>query len=276
MAAEKLFISQPSVSQAIKELESIYRVKLFERYPKQLFPTEEGDLLYHYAREILGLYDEASRQIQFLSNNAAIQIGANISVGTVLIHQYIEEFRKVYPDVTIDVKVTGSVRLSQLLKDHVIEFALMEDLLYDNRLIQEPFMEDRILLVCSPEHDLAGKKRITYRSLAGRRFLLREPGVGVRDKFDYLLKSRDISIEIAWESSDNIALIHAAKRNYGIAVVPYLLVKDELDKGELVILDLKDDALKRNLNISYHKDKIFNKWTQAFIDIVKSGMHETP
>lgn len=54
LAAEALYISQPSVSQAIKELEEYYGVRLFERYPKRLYPTPEGDLLYNYCRQILG------------------------------------------------------------------------------------------------------------------------------------------------------------------------------------------------------------------------------
>ena len=51
-AAESLFISQPSVSQAIRELEEYYGTKLFERYPKKLYPTPEGDVLYNYCVQI--------------------------------------------------------------------------------------------------------------------------------------------------------------------------------------------------------------------------------
>lgn len=269
LAAESLYISQPSVSQAIKELEEFYKVKLFERYPKKLYPTAEGDLLYEYAKQILGLYEEIKEEIVFLSDNATIKVGANISAGTVLIRKYIDRFHELYPDVRVSVKVSGSSKLRRMLVEHALDFAIMEDLINDTGLIQEPFYNDRIVFVCAPDNIFAEKKRIKLTDLKNCEFLLREKGVGVRDKFDYLMMLNNIQIDPVWESGNTRALINAAKENYGIAVLPYLLVKDELESGGLAELNITDESLERKLNIVYHKDKIFNKWTSAFIDVIK-------
>lgn len=129
MAAESLFVSQPSVSQAIKELEAYYGAKLFERYPKKLYPTPEGTLLYEYATQIFGLYDKVKEEIKFMTDNVTIKVGANISAGTVLIRDYIDKFHEVFPRVKIEVKVTGSSKLKQKLIEHEIDLALMEDLI---------------------------------------------------------------------------------------------------------------------------------------------------
>ncbi len=269
LAAESLFISQPSVSQAIKELEAFYGVKLFERYPKKLYPTAEGDLLYAYAQQILGLYEKVKEEIHFLSDIATIKVGANISAGTVLIRKYIDKFREKYPNAKIEVKVTGSAKLKRMIMEHEIDFALMEDLVHDTNLIQEPFYNDRIVLVCSSENEFAKRSGLKFGDLENCEFLLREKGVGVRDKFDYIMMLNDMKVDVAWESSNTRALVNAAKENYGIAVLPYLLVKEDIDEGSVALLDVDDDALNRNLNIVYHKDKIFNKWTNEFIDIVR-------
>lgn len=268
-AAERLFISQPSVSQAIKEIEEYYGVRLFERYPKKLYPTDEGSLLYTYACQILGLYDEVKEEIQLLSDNVTIKAGTNISAGAVLISKYIDRFHEIFPNIRISVKVTGSAKLKKMLDDHDIDFALMEDLVYDSSLIQEPFYNDRIVFVCSPDNELAGKKSVKISDLTGCDFLLREKGVGVREKFDYMMMLNNITVEPAWESSDAVALINAAKHNYGIAVLPYLLVKSEIDNGSVVELKVKDASLNRNLNIVHHREKIFNKWTNEFINIIR-------
>ena len=268
-AAESLFISQPSVSQAVRELEDYYEVKLFERYPKKLYPTAEGDLLYAYARQILGLYDKVKEEIQFLSDNVTIKVGANISAGTVLIRKYIEAFHEIYPNARVMVRVTGSSKLKKMIMDHEIDFALMEDLVFDTNLVQEPFYNDRIVLVCSPDNALAKKKHLQYSDLTGCDFLLREKGVGVRDKFDYIMMLNDITIAPVWESSNTKALINAVKDNYGVAVLPYLLVKDEIDDGSVAVLDINDDSLNRNLNIVYHREKIFNKWTLKLMELIR-------
>ena len=268
-AAESLFISQPSVSQAVRELEDYYEVKLFERYPKKLYPTAEGDLLYAYARQILGLYDKVKEEIQFLSDNVTIKVGANISAGTVLIRKYIEAFHEIYPNARVMVRVTGSSKLKKMIMDHEIDFALMEDLVFDTNLVQEPFYNDRIVLVCSPDNALAKKKHLKYSDLTGCDFLLREKGVGVRDKFDYIMMLNDITIAPVWESSNTKALINAVKDNYGVAVLPYLLVKDEIDDGSVAVLDINDDSLNRNLNIVYHREKIFNKWTLKLMELIR-------
>lgn len=274
LAAEALYISQPSVSQAIKELEEYYGVRLFERYPKRLYPTPEGDLLYNYCRQILGLYDEAKKDILSLTGKAAISVGANISAGTVLIEKYIDRFHEKYPDVRVFVKVAGSSALTNMLTRHQLDFALIEDLIFDTKLIQKPFYNDRIVFICSPDDPMASKKNIKFDDLRGRDFLLRNRGVGVRDKFDYLMKLHDIEVEPLWESANTKALINAAKAGYGIAVLPYLLVREDIESGNVAQMDVESEALTRKLNITYHKDKIFNKWSKELIDIIESYSEE--
>lgn len=198
-----------------------------------------------------------------------IRVGANISAGTVLIRKYIDKFHEKYPDAKVEVKVTGSSKLKRMVMEHEIDFALMEDLVHDTNLIQEPFYHDMIVLVCSPENELAKRRGLKFSDIEDHDFLLREKGVGVRDKFDQIMMLHDMQIEAAWESSNTRALVNAAQEDYGIAVLPYLLVKDYIENGSVAMLDVDDGALNRNLNIVYHKDKIFNKWTDEFISIVR-------
>lgn len=270
LAAESLYISQPSVSQAVKELEEHYGVKLFERYPKQLFPTAEGDLLYRYAKQVFGLMQEIEKEIPALSERGTIAIGANISAGTVLLRRYIKKFSEEFPDAKVKVTVAGSTKLKSMIYDHTVDLALMEDLPNEPALVQESFYKDRLVLVCSPDNKLAGKRAIKFKDLRGQEFLLRAKGVGVRDRFDYIMNLYDMEVEPLWESSNTRSLINAAMDGLGIAVLPYLLVKKEIDRGSVKVLDVKEELLHRNLNIVYHKDKIFNRWLTRFAEIVRT------
>ncbi len=270
LASEALFISQPSVSNAIKELEEFYNIKLFERYPKKLYPTQEGEILYNYGTQILGLYEQIHREFLLMSEYGHISVGANITAGTMMMQTYIDAFHKMYPDVRVKVVVAGSAELSRMLLENELDLALMDDLYYEKGLVQKPFYQDRIVLVASPGHPLAKRKRLKLENLAEENFLLRSKGVGARDQFDYLMKRNGHIIEPLWESANTKALVNAARAGYGIAVLPYLMVKKDIEEGSVVQLNVKDPSLNRSLNITYSRNKVFNNWIKYFIKVVNT------
>ncbi|MCR5388473.1 MAG: LysR family transcriptional regulator, partial [Lachnospiraceae bacterium] len=101
---------------------------------------------------------------------------------------------------------------------------------------------------------------------------------GVRDMFDSILKIHGIDAKVGWECTSSDAIIDAVKNNLGIAVLPYLLVKKELDNNEISEISLSDVSLSRNINITYHKDKVLTEPLCHFIEFVrdigrKSGEH---
>ncbi|MBR2779001.1 MAG: substrate-binding domain-containing protein [Firmicutes bacterium] len=215
------------------------------------------------------MFDEVEKEILFISERATITIGANISAGTVLLKRYIDRFAEQYPLIKVDVRVAGSGKLRKMIYDHEVDFALVEDLVRESNLVQVPFYHDQIVFVAAPDHPKTKKKDLKLEDFAEENMLLRDKGVGVRDKFDQLMKLREVEIEPSWQSSNTRALINAAEAGYGVAVLPYLLARDEIECGRLAVLDVREADLKRNLNITYHKEKIFNKWVEDFIDIIK-------
>ena len=104
-AAEKLYMTQPAVSQTIKELEQESGVCFLERYNRKVVPTESGRLLYQYACHILGLYQDLEQHLKETEGVRTIRIGANLSVGVKMLRGFIRAFEKKYPD--IQVKVDG-------------------------------------------------------------------------------------------------------------------------------------------------------------------------
>ena len=161
-AAEKLYMTQPAVSQTIKELEQESGVCFLERYNRKVVPTESGRLLYQYACHILGLYHDLEQHLKETEGVRTIRIGANLSVGVKMLRGFIRAFEKKYPDIQVKVTVSGSVRLMELLKTHQIDLGLMEDLPGETDYIQEPFAKDRTLIVAAPDHPLAGGEYVRF------------------------------------------------------------------------------------------------------------------
>lgn len=268
-AGAKLNMSQPSVSQAIKELEEYFDVVLFERFANSLYLTAAGERLRDYAMHIVSFFDEAERKIKNPDSSNQIRVGANLTIGTIMIHQYIKKFNRKYPHINVAVSVSNSVKIEEKLNRNELDLALMEETVRKNYLHTEIFCDDRIVIIAYPEHELCSKKDVSFEDITKEKILLREKGSGVRDKFDYLAYLREIKLNPLWESSSTTALVNAVKEKVGIAVVPYQLVKKELDSGTVKELKVMDMNLDRKLMIVTSKHKYITEPLKEFIDIVR-------
>ncbi len=84
-AGEKLLMAQPAISLAIKELEDMYGVRLFERIRRNIYPTEQGKTLYQYATTLLAMYDEMNDIMRNLDEKSTIRIGSSITVSNYIL-----------------------------------------------------------------------------------------------------------------------------------------------------------------------------------------------
>ena len=266
-AANKLFMTQPSISQAIKELENYYGVVLFERLSRKLYITSSGKKLYQYAKHIIKLFDEANNDLRQNSLQKKLIIGANYTAGVVLIHKYIKKFNKLYPNSEIMVNVNKSSILIEMIRKNELDLALIEEIKNKSDFIEDFFYNDRIVVVAHPKHHLFSKKEVTASDIVNERLLLREKGSGVRNLFELRINQIGLFFKPYWESTSTTALINAAENNIGIAVLPFQLIKDHIASGSLRELKVKDMDFNRKLAIVYHKNKLLTSAMKDFIKI---------
>jgi len=269
---KQLDMSQSAVSQAIKEVEEYFKVILFERFSKQLFITDSGKELRDYALHIVSLLDEVEVKLKNPEISGNIRIGANITIGTTLIHQYIKKYNQMHPLVNIMVSVNNSRRIEEMLNNNDLDFALMEETVRNTYLDSEVFCDDKMVVISYAENKLCKKEIVTFEDLSKEKILLREKGAGVRDTFEHIAYLRGIKLEPVWESSSTTALVNAVKEHIGIAVVPYQLVKQELEKGTIVEIKLSDVNLSRKLTIVTNRHKYITEPVREFIELVR-GFH---
>ena len=98
-AAKDLYITQPSVSQAITELEKYYEVRLFERFSHRLYLTPSGERLRTYAQHMLNLSEQARQDLIDLSHEGSVRIGASLTIGTYLLPGLISTFQVNFPHI---------------------------------------------------------------------------------------------------------------------------------------------------------------------------------
>lgn len=272
-AAEKLFLAQPAVSLAIRELEQYYGIQLFDRIARKLYITEAGKQFLEYALHITSLFQEMETGIKNWDSIGFMRIGSSITIGTHFMPGFVETFRSLYPEIKVQVTIHNSKQIENMVLNNEVDFALIEGVLHTEHLIAEELMEDELVLVCGMNHPLANQATISLEQLKEQSFLLREPESGARELFDSILLSHGVSVEPQWESVSTGAILLAVRKGLGLSAVPYYLVKDFLDTRQLHQLKLDSIDFKRQFHIIYHKNKYLTKSARSFIEICKSNVH---
>ena len=267
-AAQELHLAQPSVSLAIKELEEYYGIRLFDRIGRNIAPTECGEEFYEYAVHIVSLFDEIEKKMRNWDAFGTLRVGASITIGThilpVLIHRYQEKSQ----NLTIEVKVSKSSSVEDDLIHSSIDLGLIETQPSHPDLRAVPFMKDSMCAIVPPDHPLISSESVSLAELARFPFLMREKGSAGRELLDAGFSLHQISVRPRWESTSTQAIVKAVAEGLGVAVLPFLLVKKDIEEGTVRQIPL-EQPIERDLNIIYHKSKFLTDNMKSFIDLCK-------
>ena len=274
-AAKKLYMTQPSVSQAIRELEEHYDTRLFERLYRRLYPTPAGERLYQYASKVLDMFDEMEASLKGDAQPQSLELGLFFTAG-MLAQPWLSEFRTKYPTTEVHVQVWKGSELKRLLRCAALDIAIMEESPGDEDLIQEIFAEDRLVAVTAPDDPLLKKGKIDVDTLVSQPLLLREQGAGVRDQFEAQMRSLGHSIRPRWESASSLVLLDAASHREGIAILPYELARHALKSGQVSEIPVEGIDFRRRMALTWHRDKYITQAMQDFMDIVRATSLSCP
>src|SRR3954470_7796500 len=155
-AAEKLFRTQPAISLAVQRLETALEERLIDRSGNPLILTDAGRIVLEYARRFENLESEMQNSLAELRDNSAgrLIIGANESTSLYLL-QHIEEYRRLYPKVKVQVRRSLSSKVPIQLIDGDLELGVISYDPDDERLVSDVIFTDHLYFVVSPEHRLA-------------------------------------------------------------------------------------------------------------------------
>ncbi|NCD08308.1 MAG: LysR family transcriptional regulator [Negativicutes bacterium] len=268
-ASKTLFISQPTVSQAITDLENHYGIKLFERLNKRLYLTEKGSQLLSYARHVTSLMEEMEQVIKNSEKSGSMTIGATLTIGEALLPDLISSFNKEYPRLKVKAIIKNTLDIEELIIKNFVELAIVEGTVHSPDIVFEPFKNDELVLVCGMGHPLYGVKILLPKALADINFIVREKGSGTRELFDNTMSANEINWQPSWECNGSDILKSAALRGLGVAVISKRLVTQELKNKSLHALRIEGITLRRQFSIIYHKNKYMTESMKAFIALCK-------
>lgn len=259
--AKRLCITQPAVSQHIKYIESKYNIKLFDYIGKNLILTKLGQ---DFLNNILKLKTMSLSIENNLKNSKCISkslsFGATRSIGEFVMPNIIKNYLRDCPNANLSMVVDNTKTLLDMLKKGVLEFCFIEG--HFNKADYEThlFSYEDFIFIASPENHLAKKSNLCIEDLFGENLILREQGSGSRDIFELWLYEQNYSNKNfnSLLQVGNINLIKdLVKNNFGISIIYKVAVMDELEKKELIMLDINSMKLSHEFNFIYLKDSIF-------------------
>jgi LysR family transcriptional regulator, transcriptional activator of the cysJI operon len=267
-AAKTLYLSQPSVSLAIAELETEYGVKLFERLNHRLYLTTAGERLKSYARHILNLNAQAYKELSDLRQGGNLRLGGSLTTGTYLLPGLVVAFRAAHPDVDVFTQIDNTNVIEKLILEDRLDLGLVEGPTFSPDIVERTIRDDRLVVICSPRHPLASRKKVAAADLSGASFIIREPGSGTRLIYENALLEAGVAWKTAGIYNNTESIKHAVQADLGLAVVSLISIEEEVRLGLLVPLDIPDMKLTRKFKCIYHRQKFFTPAMQALLDVL--------
>ncbi len=268
LAANKLYIAQPTVSQTIIDLEKEYDTILFERLGKELKITPSGMFLLSRAKEIIAIHENLDQAMKNLNAQRPLKIGATLTIGNTLMSKLITMLNREYPDIDVSVYVDNTRLLEHRMIHNELDIALVEGIIIREEIQTEPILRDKLEIICSPKHPFAQKNSLRIEDLANQNFIMRERGSGTRAIFENIMLTNHVPFVTKWECSSSSAILDAVRHNLGLGILSYRCVKAYAQKGEIKICPIESLNMNRYFYLCYNQNHPFTSQMQDFSDMM--------
>lgn len=250
--ADKLDMSQPAVSIAIRELEAFYDTKLFERMNRQIYITETGNLLRQYTDTILAQFDESVDVIRNDKTSLTCRIGVNVSCAETYLSAWMQRIKSEIDGIILHVHVNNTREIERMITDNEIDIAIVDSIPGQTKFESRILYSEKMCVVCSP--DLHTDK-MAIADLHTKLLLLREKGSGTRSSVEAAFFRHGLIPVPYAESISTLSLIRMVKDGLGYAILPRKTVEEELSSHTLSEIAIIDESFDRYYHLVYHKNK---------------------
>ncbi len=254
LAAEELSISQPAVSQAVKNLENALESQLFVRTSKGVRLTTEGEVLYSYVKrgyETILLGEKKYREMLNLESGE-IRIGASDMTLQFYLLSYLEEFHEAYPKIKVTVTNAPTPETLRHLQDGKIDFGVVSTpVIAKSNLSILPVRKIQDVFVAGRKFRHLKDRKLSYKELEQLPVMCLEGNTSTKKYVEEFLQGYDVRLQPEFELATSNMLIQFAVRSLGIASVVRDFAKEQLESGELFELEFESEIPPREFCIVY-------------------------
>jgi DNA-binding transcriptional LysR family regulator len=263
-------VSQSAATQSVHRLETEFGVKLVDRTRRPFVLTPEGEVCYEGFREVLELYDSAEARVRSLRMEVSgvVRVAAIYSVGLHEMSRRMQDFMRRYPKAKVRLEYLGPNKVYAAVANGDVDLGIVSYPAASSDLAVIPWRSENMVLVCHPDHRLAGRAKVTVNQIRNQDFVAFNRDLIIRKEIDRYLRRRKVSINVVMEF-DNIETIkQAVEIGSGISILPEPTVRKEADRGSLISIPLIARQLRRPIGIIHRQRKIFTPTATKFIELL--------
>lgn len=269
-AGRELFMTQPAVSQSIMQLETDLGTRLFNRTPKGVTLTNEGELLFEYVNSAINLIQVGEEKIVEFQNLMAgeLKLGVGDTISEFFLLPYLEEFRNQYPRINFKIVNGTTMELCQALKSGEVDIAVCNLPIDDTTLEVRPCFEVQDTFVYGEKFEKVINEPVELKELVDLPLIFLESGSNSRQYVENYFLNRGIQLAPEFELGSHGLLLEFAKINLGIACVTREFSKDYLETGVLREVQLTEPIPKRHVGICSLKRVPLSPSATRFVEIL--------
>ena len=269
-AAEKLLRTQPAVSLSLQRLEAELGEKLIDRSARDLVLTDAGRTVLEYARRFENLRQELDNALAELRDKGAgrLMIGANES-STLYLLPHIEEYRRLYPKVKVQVRRSQSSKIPNELLDGNLELGVVSYDPADDRIVSKVIYTDALAFVVSPKHRFARRKTVSITELGMETFIAHNVVSPYREVVVREFRRHKVPLNMDVEMPTLETIRKLVQSNEGVAFLPKMCVRHEVERNVVCEIKVKELHVERMIRLLHVKARTLSHAARAFLDVVQ-------
>jgi DNA-binding transcriptional LysR family regulator len=270
-AAEKRFRTQPAISSQIRGIEEEVGAKLFDRSGGKVSLTAAGKAFLRYVEATLEARKAMLVEIGEMERvpRGEIVVGANEGTCLHILPHVFADFKRQYPDVSVNIKRADYAKILESIIDNSVDFGVVSLPVTDNRLTVVLIHRDELVLIAPPKHPLGKMKSVTIADAA--KYPLIVPVAGhTRDAIELIFAERKLKPNFSMELDSSELLKRFVAADVGIGFMARSNVQQDVRARVLAAIPIADAQVRRDLALVFRKDKALSRAALAFIDIAVS------
>ena len=276
-AAEELHLTPPALSIQVKQLAESAGQPLYEQIGKKIYLTPAGQVLAEACRDIFGRLE---RVAQDLAGLEGLQKGslklAILSTAKYFVPRLLGEFCMRYPGIEASLFVGNREALLERMARNLDDLYILGKPPEKLHVDAEDFADNLLMMVARPDHPLAKEKNIAPSRFAEVPLVLREPGSGIRLAAERFFEERGVSLKARLELGSNEAIKQAVIGGLGLSVLALTTIEPEIERGEIVTLDVQGFPLRRRWYVAAPRGKHLTQAAATFRKMLFEMQTEKP
>lgn len=262
-AAQRLYVTQPAISSAIRELEKEFSISLFTRSKNHMTLTKEGEVFYQKASELLNAINQTSSELYDLGRQITpIRIGIPPLLSTIFFPDMLIAFQKENPAIPVELLEYGSIRAAALVQEDVLDLALVNMNFYEiDKLNSCQILSDRIVFCVSPGHRLAAEKEVSVEMLKDEPLIMYNTDSVQNTTLNSLFESLGVKPKVIMRASQLYTIQNFIRNNMGGAFLYASLLKTMPDLVSIPV----SPAIRQEIGLVWQKGKYINSSVEKYI-----------